>query len=285
MTLAEARPRNHTIGLALSVTGIVILVGAALAEVGGGLLLGIVGTGVHDEAPPSPLASLLMQLPDPTSVLKAVLIAACFVMLGEQLRRGNIGPNPNPPHTWLPKASNLSRFRPLGVGWHALWATLGLIVSLVLTFVPTIAVLTRGWPTTIHKEYDFLSDWQITGLFTLGISAAAMGSLYKKVHYRRLVARKGDAIRNGVEKSAFWEFTTYRWRIDIWLVGFAGSLMALVPVALSSADWSNPSDYEGAMTFVVGLTVVCVAIIALGLWMSSNFWRVGKPLGSAESYS
>jgi hypothetical protein len=285
VTLAESRPRHGSLGLALSVVGAVIAAFATVAEVGGGLLLGAIGSDIHDERPPSHLAGLLTSLVNPTAVLIAVLFAACFLIPGEQLRRGNFGRSQVPQTSMLPKASTLSRFRLLGTGWHALWVILGLGVALVLVLVPAVATLTQSWPTTLHDEYNFAEDWQIVGVFALAIAAAAAASLYKKVHYRRLVARRGDAVSVGTAKAAFWQAATYRWRCDIWLVGLGGLLAGFAGTAVSLVDWGSDPDEGTAAVFIVCVLVAAVAIAIVGLWMSANFWRAGKPLGSAESYS
>jgi hypothetical protein len=282
MTLNE-QPTHHGVGRSLSAAGIVLLVLAVVAEVGGGLLLAGVGSG--NEPRPSHLARQLMVLTSPFSVMLALLVAACLVIPGEQLRRGNIGPNPVAPGTLLPKASNISRFRTLGVGWHALWALLGLAVALVLEIVPAAATLTKTWPTTLPFEYDFTQTWQITGLAALGISTAALTSLYKKIHYRGVLARRGIAALAGAGSASLWSALTFRWRLDVWCGALGGVLGGFACASVSLIDWDATSDRGSEVAFVAAVLVGAAVLLILGLWMASNFWKAGRPLGAGESYA
>lgn len=255
---------------------------AAVAEFGGGLALGAIGN--SDSANRSPFATALMTLTSPLVVLIGLLVAACLLIPGEQLRRGRITANPNPPRALLPKASNVSRFAVLSVGWHALFAALGLVAALALVVVPAIAALTRSWPTTLPADDDFARSWQITGIFALAIAVATLVSLYKKVHYRSVLARHGGEAPAGAG-SATWAFVTYRWRLDLWVAALGGLILGFAGVSVGLVHWGSDPDEGSAVVFLVVLVTVAIALIAFGLWLASNFWRAGKPLGAAESYS
>jgi hypothetical protein len=218
-------------------------------------------------------------------VLLALLVATCLVIPGEQLRRGNIGPSGQPQTTLLPKASNVSQFRTLGIGWHATWAVVGLGVALVLVGIPAASALTGRWPVTLWGAADFSSDWALCGLVGLGIAFAALTSLYKKLHYRTVLSRRGPTALGGTARAAVWAWLTFRWRLDLWASAVGGMVAGLAGATVSLVDWNSTGDRGPASIFMCILLAVALALVVLGLWMASNFWKAGKPLGAGESYA
>ncbi|GAA4160731.1 hypothetical protein GCM10022286_17200 [Gryllotalpicola daejeonensis] len=233
------------------------------------------------------LVALVVTLfaPNAMVVLVLVLAAACLLIPGEQLRRGVMMVNPNPPATALPTASVISRFRPLSLRWHAIWAALGLLVCLVLVLVPALESLLGRVIPPFGYALDFAWNWLIIGWFGWAIEAAALASLYKKAHYLKVTGRAGDRIGRGAPRAALWRFITYRWRLDLWVAGVGGAAFGLGLVTPALADPRIPGDVASALGFSGLMLVVGAGVFAAGLWMSSNYWKAGRPLGSGESYS
>jgi hypothetical protein len=213
------------------------------------------------------------------------LLAACLLIPGEQLRRGAMGANPDPPKAVLSTASVISRFRPLSLRWHALWSGLGLLFCLVILGVPALEALTQRVIPPFGFAYDLIGGWLLIGFFSLAIVAASLASLYKKAHYLKLVARGGDRLGDGAPHAGVWRFLSYRWRVDLWVAAIGGAAFSLGFIAPPLADPDVPGDVPTALAFAAVMLVVGAGIFAIALWMASNYWKAGRPLGSAESYA
>ena len=223
---------------------------------------------------------------NPMFVAIAQLIATCLLIPGEQLRRGAMGENPDAPQgRFLSTASVISRFRPLSLGWHALWSGLGLLVCLIILAVPAIEALTHQVIPPFGYALDLIGGWLLIGFFSFAIVAASLASLYKKAHYLKLVADGGDPLGEGSAGAAVWRFVTYRWRFDLWVAAIGGAAFSLGFIAPVLADPSVPGDVASALAFGGVMLVVGAGVFAVGLWMSSNYWKAGRPLGSGESYA
>jgi hypothetical protein len=230
----------------LTIIGVGVAVLAVVFLVGGGLVLGSLGREVAEGTPRAAvmsLASIARDLGDAFSVLLLALIAACFLIPGEQMRRGTMGRNPTAPDTRLPKATNVSRFRLLGTGWHGVWLLVGVVVSVVLAGFPAVASISGGWPTNIDPQFDFTNAWRTVALASFAVTGAMGGSLFKKVHYAHLVARRGDEVQAGTPRAAVWAAVTSRWRLDIWVAAVGGFIIGFAGVVPSLVDWGGHPGY------------------------------------------
>lgn len=278
----ESRPRYHSLGVILTAIG-VLLVAVNIVIVFGGAIALTAWNSAAQSGHPNAASSTVASLMNVGVLTLTLLFATCFVMLGEQLRRGGIGRSTRAQTTPLPHGSYVSSFSPLGVGWHALWALMALAAALVLILVPTLAAVTGGWPTTLGGHYAFAGTWQTDGMVVLAVAVAALVSLFKKVTYLARV-RSRRAVPSTV--SASWRWLTFRWRFDLWVAAFGGLLVGLSSVAITSTSW-DVADPNLVSNLLGGLVMLLpgLAFIALGMWMSSNYWKPGEPMGTAESYS
>lgn len=208
-----------------------------------------------------------------------ILFAICGLIPGEQLRRGRISGNPDAPKTRLPKASNISRFRMLGTGWHVLWICVGLVISIVLVGVPV-----RGWFVSGFSGEDLASGfWVVYGSVAFGITVASMASLGKKLTWRRRV----EAGRAATSGQPFWRWVTYRMRLDIWAAGVGGLLIAISPTFIAADLGPYPDQYRLQTDLPTMIIVVAIGflLVIAGAAASANFWRAGVDLGGGESFS
>lgn len=264
-----------------------VLTGLGLGLVGIALLLLMLGAvldilaghredaGRYDAATSlSGTAAVLATIPP--AVL--VLLATCCLIPGEQLRRGQIGRNPDV----LSRASHVSRFQPLPTRQHVGWVLIGLLVTVPLLALPMVAWFT-GWPVEQGDDADFTGFWTIYGGLGLGFVAGAAVSLVKKTAFtRRQRQRKVVAEAPG---RAFWRWFTYRWRLDIWFAGVGGVLLALSPTFIAS-DVGPDSAGAPPGAHIVAMGAMALAgllLIAVGVVATLNFWRAGEELGSGES--
>ncbi len=282
---ARVARSNHAFGRVLSVVGAAL---AALAVVflGVGALLMTAASAAAASGDYSTADSLQGIAGVGMSAAPGVvlLFAMCCLILGEQLRRGSIGRNRTPPNTLLPSASNVSRFTVLGTGWHLLWVVVGLAVCLPLLIVPMASWFTGGWPADLG-DYDFGGFWTIYGTIGLGIVFAAAGSLVKKRGYRRAIASGRPA--DGGPGRRFWRFVDYRWRFDLWLVGFGGVLLAICPtfIATDIGPDGDAAALASHLPLVIAVAVGGIVLVVLGVVASLQYWRAGESLGTGESYA
>ncbi len=160
---ATAKPRFQALGVLLSTIGTSLVVLTVIVTVGGGVLLTILGARVssgNETAVALAIAAVFAGLMSVGTTTLTLLFATCFLMLGEQLRRGGIGSSARLRRGVLPRGSYLSAFRPIGTGWHALWAVASVALALVLLLVPIVGDVTRGrqarrpgggWPPTTGR--------------------------------------------------------------------------------------------------------------------------------------
>ena len=285
---ATAKPRFQALGVLLSTIGTSLVILTVIMTVGGGVLLTILGARVssgNETADALAIAAVFAGLMSVGTTTLTLLFATCFLMLGEQLRRGGIGSSPRPRRGVLPRGSYLSAFRPIGTGWHALWAVSSVALALVLLLVPIVGDVTRGWPSSLPSDYSFSDEWQLNGIVALALAVAVSVSLFKKRHYFRMLARFGPFDRAGQPGTSTWRWLTYRWRIDLWLAAFGGLLTGLSTIAISSTSWqeADPATVSNLLGGLV-LLVPGIAVVALGAWLASNYWKAGEPIGSAESF-
>ena len=279
------RPRFHTLGLTLTAVGIFLVAVNGLILFGGAAALTELSSAAQ-YGHRSPFAHAVSSLMSVSVLTLTLLFATSFVILGEQLRRGGIGRSSRKQSTLLPQGSYVSSFTPLSVRWHALWAMTTLALSLVLILVPTIGAVRRTWPTTVGGSYAFATSWQTDGIVVLALAAAALVSLFKKVRYLERVRSGRTELPNGRLRSAAWRWLTFRWRLDLWVAGIGGLLIGLSSLAITSTSWDVPDPAladnlsGGAFICAIGLVFELVA-----LWMASNYWKAGEPMGAGESFS
>lgn len=277
---------NHRFGRVLSIIGVVLAAIALLLVVGGGIALTLVDgarAGGADESTADSAAGVLtgaMTLP-PGAL---ALFAMCALVAGEQLRRGSISKNPNPPDTLLPSASYVSRFNVLPYRWHIFWVAVGLVISFVLVGIPVISWFTGGWPESVREEDAFSGFWIIYGSLAFAVTVAAATSLLKKRLFLRAVA-SGRATAAGGPGKSFWRWIDFRWRFDLWLAGIGGLGIALSFTVFSGAVGPDGDADEAAAAILpfIGILGAGVVLVVLGAIAAAQFWRAGESLGSGES--
>lgn len=282
-------PRYRRIGLLLSTVG-AVLIGCALIAVFGGAIV-LSGFQADSESfragsGEQQLADLIVSVMSTGNVMLCLLIALCFLITGEQLRRGGIGRTARPQTTILPKGSYVSSFRPLSSGWHLLWAVLALTVALLLIVAPVVGTVNSSWPTTVYSPGSFSDSWLTTGMVALALACATWVSLFKKQRYFRRARITGIPDRAGERGTRAWRWLTFRWRLDIWCAGVGGLVIGLSALAISSTDWSYDDPNRGDNLLGGGVILLLgLVILGFGLWMASNYWKSGEPIGSGESFS
>lgn len=205
-----------------------------------------------------------------------VFLAMCALILGEQLRRGRFRGNPNPPDTILPSASIVSRFGMLSTGWHLLWLLIALVVALTLLVPVIVGFVTGGWPHSLPEPEVVETPWTIYGAVAFATAAGLCGSLVKKS------ATAAHADRTAPERGRpAWRFWLYRWRVDVWLNGIGGFVLAAAAVVVASVQADPERDTAGALV-AGGIGLIS---IAAGLLLGAQFWRTGESLGAGESFA
>lgn len=199
------------------------------------------------------------------------LLALCFISIGELIRRARWGGASS-------HGSVTVTMRLLPVRWNLVW--------IVLAGVP--AWLTLDLSVRDATHYDFGGHLEgilaVNGVLVAGVLGAAVGALVKKVAWlRRGQSRRpeggvGEAPDADTRGRRFWRSFGFRWRFDIWLCAFGG-------VALWTGGWAFrlADELSGAREAGWGFAAVGVVLLAVGLWATTQFWRSGEHLASAES--
>ena len=277
---ARVAASTRAFGKVLSVIGAVLAVIAVTILVGGGVALTALSDSVARGADRGRLEQTAHLIVGAMVLAPGLLtlFAMCGLIAGEQFRRGRITKNVNPPQTTLPSASMVSQFSMLSFAWHGLWLTVSLLLGAFLVILPVAGRLTGGWPYSVRDPFAFDGLWLIYGSIVVGIAVTCGVSLFKKVFYLRDVAT-GRITSAGGPGKTFWRWVDYRWRLDLWVAGLGGLLVALAPFALPASQ--KPTVEEIVPSIVV--TACGAALIVLGLVMARQFWRTGEELGSGES--
>lgn len=260
---ARVARSNRVFGLWCSVIGGILLVVAAVIVYGVAVVVTVGSDGSAAGAATTWVGVLL-------------LFAMCALILGEQLRRGSFGVNPNPPDTLLPSASVRSSFRLLSTGWHALWTVVAFVVALTFLVPVIIGFTTGSWPHSLDDSGAVETPWTIYGAFAFGVGTGLLGSLSKKTF---TAAHAGVVPPERGRKA--WRFWLYRWRIDVWLSGIGGFLVALCAVFLCSAV----DEYDTPVVGLVVTAVIGLVLVVVGILLGRGFWRTGESLGSGESFA
>ncbi|MGN6327263.1 hypothetical protein [Pseudolysinimonas sp.] len=266
----------------MSVVGVVAATLALASLVGGGLVLDAGARARRAGAPVDTLEALRTAASTALIIVPGILLLLAMILLivGEQFRRGEWGPNPAPPDTRLPTATNVSRFRLLPLGWHVLWVALGAIVCIALVAIPALSYVTGAWPHASTSGDDFTGGWIIYGALGFGMTCAGIASVIKKTTWLSTVARHPERLQGGSGR-AFWRVVDYRWRFDLWATGIGGTLVAFSVTALPPVL----AGEAGSGALLAALVASGVVLIVLGVLAATQFWRAGESLGSGESLS
>ncbi|TPW75033.1 hypothetical protein [Schumannella soli] len=249
----------------LVAAGLVVLGVPVAALVGGGALALLIAAAGGDAGALSPVVVFAQ----PMTVGIAALIATCFLIPGEQLRRGEIVANPD-----ADGAVNVSRFRPLSSGWHLFWAllSLALIVGMLVAAVP--ATLLDQDALDVPSSADPRPSWLLVSLLFLPLPFVALASLAKKTHWMRV-----GAIADHPRRAA-WRWVTYRWRLDLWTVALGVAVAqwgAFLGWGLSDED-AEAGIAVGTVTVVLGL-----GLLVLGFWLGRGAPKSGELPTTGES--
>lgn len=217
------------------------------------------------------------------STVIAPLLAMCFLIIGELLRRGDWGgPSGHKPDALLPQGSNTVTLRAVPLGWHLVWIVIALGVAAALL----VGVAADPWT-------ERFTVWTVNGIVAVGIAGAVLASMVKKWSWARGGNRRFEApavahpalANRGARASRgqlFWRWVGFRWRLDLWACAFGliavwlGVLMLLTRDVFSSSAEST--------TLAAQILIPGGAVLALvALWATTQFWRSGEDLAGAES--
>lgn len=211
------------------------------------------------------------------------LLAMCFLIIGELIRRGRWGgPSGHKPEALLPQGTNTVDLRLIPLRWNVVWVVLTGVLAALLLWL-SVKDMT---------EYYFGGDLEtmliVNGIMLAGAFGTAVGALVKKVSWLRrrrraprselpvhpaLARRRGTSL--GVR---FWRSFSFRWRFDIWLCALGALALWLAALAFLTKDQISGSE-EAAWIF----GSVGAVFVITGLWATTQFWRSGEDLANAES--
>ena len=208
------------------------------------------------------------------------LLAMCFLIVGELVRRGEWGgPSGHKPEALLPQGSTTVRLALLTVRWNVVWVLVSGAVAGVLL-----------WLAVADQQRSlFFGDLEImlmvNGIIAAGAFGATLGTLVKKLAWlctRDRAARRDAAplhpalARRQGEPLAtrFWRSFSYRWRFDVWLCGI-GAVALWLAACFAGGSVQDPA--------IPVFAVVGAVLLAGGVWATTQFWRSGEDLASAES--
>lgn len=208
------------------------------------------------------------------------LLALCFISIGELLRRARWGgPSGHRAGTALPQGSVTVALRLLPVRWNVVWIVLAAAPAW-LTLEYAVRDIGEPYVFRTHLETTLV----VNGIFAAGALGAAVGALVKKVAWLRrrggLVPDRGvgEAPDADLPGRRFWRSFGFRWRFDIWLCGFGVIALWIGGLALRLAP-----ELAGAQAAGGGFAAVGAVLMGVGLWATTQFWRTGEHLASAES--
>jgi len=208
------------------------------------------------------------------------LLALCFISIGELLRRARWGgPSGHRAGAALPQGSVTVALRLLPVRWNVVWIVLAAAPAW-LTLEYAVRDIGEPYVFRTHLETTLV----VNGIFAAGALGAAVGALVKKVAWLRrrggLVPDRGvgEASDADTRGRRFWRSFGFRWRFDIWLCGFGVIGLWIGGLALRLAP-----ELAGAQAAGGGFAAVGAVLMGVGLWATTQFWRTGEHLASAES--
>lgn len=213
------------------------------------------------------------------------LLSGCFLGIGELVRRGRWGgPSRHKPDALLPQGTNTVALRMIPVRWNLAWVGVaGALAALLLR-------LTVGDVVDYAFGGHLETVLAVNGILTAGIGGAALGALVKKlawlhgrgareratVHDHPALARR----RSTSLGTRFWRTFSFRWRLDVWLCAFGAVSLWVAGFAFLTREHVPGSDTAALIFGPVG-----GALVLVGLWATTQFWRSGEDLASGESVS
>ncbi|MFM9432863.1 hypothetical protein [Arthrobacter sp. MP_2.3] len=200
-----------------------------------------------------------------------LLTAMCFLIPGYLRRRGTMHGLPT---SGLRGGSVLAIYRPLALWAHGLWSLVPLAAWGLLILVPLRSMAGGGWPAGLREE-NSTAVWLALGFYgavASGLFAVIVTSLIKKAYFLSWLRRHHET-RVDEGNGAFWRWVCFTWRFDLWLAGFGGALVGVCWIGL---------EFDGQQ-FVMVTSLTGLAMLLGGILMSLNYWRAGRPLGTALS--
>lgn len=215
--------------------------------------------------------------------LIVVVIAAGFLFIGEQLRRGNLQNGVTRPES---NGIVQARTRPLGTTAHAVWAVVALVIAVFIAIGPSLYAMGAAPKGSAFEQLltgDHLDARQVVGVLAVGFGVIPLHSLLKKLAYSKQIAARGADALNGGPNRDRWRTLTYRWRIDIYIAFIAGVVAAFGLLMPYLGGWSTAHDALLSGIAGIVLLLVAAAIFFAGTRLAAQYWKAGMPLGMAES--
>ena len=246
------------------------------------------------------------------------LLGSTALFIGELQRRGTMGRNARQrTDTLLPQGTNVSLWRMVSPRWNAVWAAASLLGCALLTWAGADPELGHGTPAGSSNW----ALWSIHAFILAGFAGQNAGSWLKKVVWaRHLSASAADAARASVggmgaarpssseaqtspgaehpivaarlraqleaqpaaRSERFWRVFSFRWRFDIWLCAI-GAVAVWVAVFFLASTIEAPDDAPSLTLAAAIVAPAGLAMLGIGLWATTQFWRAGEDLAAGES--
>ena len=221
------------------------------------------------------------------STVLAPLLAMCFLIIGELIRRGDWNKENRRAGKFrkegddLPQVSNTVHLRMVPLSWHVLWGVISLVAALLLL-----------WLAWDDPWSDQATIGPVNGTIAAGTFGAIVASGLKKFHWYRWGLARQQALAEEWDASGgtpgdtrlakFWRSVGFRWRFDLWCVGLGTVVLWFAGWAWVTRDIYAGST-ESATLFAYIAWGVGGLMVAWGLWATTQFWRSGEDLAGAES--
>ncbi len=247
------------------------------------------------------------------------LLGSTALFIGELQRRGTMGRNARQrTDTLLPQGTNVSVWRMVSPRWNALWAAASLLGCALFTWAGADTELGHGTPAGSSNW----ALWSIHAFILAGFAGQNAGSWLKKVTWARYLngsaaaAARNDvgivgtarpsssyeaqtppeaehpivAARRRAQQEAqpvprserFWRAFSFRWRFDIWLCAI-GAVAVWIAVFFLASTIEAPDDARSLTMAAAIVAPAGLAMLGIGLWGTTQFWRAGEDLAAGES--